>query len=70
MMTSKKYLQKSEQVERSREMQEFTNTAKDELNTDEDKKCVYYNECYLQVRNGGICDFGCKDRVTRTGGKE
>lgn len=44
-------------------MQEFENTAKDEWNSDEDKKCVYYNDCYLQVRNGGVCTYKCPDRI-------
>ena len=44
-------------------MEEFENTARDELNSEEDKKCGYYNECYLQVRNGGICPYKCPDRT-------
>ena len=44
-------------------MEDFENTAKDELNSEEDKKCGYYNECYLQVRNGGMCLYKCPDRT-------
>lgn len=43
-------------------MIEFTNTAVDKYNTDEDRECPYYDECYLQVRQGGMCYSTCKDR--------
>ena len=39
-------------------MQEFDNTAINEsANTD----CIYFNECYLQLRNNGHCFSKCKD---------
>lgn len=39
-------------------MQEFNNTAINEsTNTD----CIYFNECYLQVRNNGYCFSKCED---------
>lgn len=39
-------------------MQEFNHTAINEsTNTD----CIYFNECYLQLRNSGYCFSKCKD---------
>ena len=41
-------------------MQEFNNTAINEsTNTD----CIYFNECYLQLRNNGYCFSKCKDFI-------
>lgn len=42
-------------------MQEFENTARNANNSEDDKKCPYYNDCYLQVRHGGYCYRPCSD---------
>lgn len=39
-------------------MQEFNNTA---INESSNTDCIYFNECYLQLRNNGYCFSKCKD---------
>lgn len=40
-------------------MQEFDNTAA--INESTNTDCIYFNECYLQLRNNGYCFSKCKD---------
>lgn len=44
-------------------MQEFKNTAREDLGNKQN--CPYYDICYLQVRNSGICFQNCKDNPNR-----
>lgn len=39
-------------------MQEFDNTA---INKSANKDCVYFDKCFLQLRNNGFCFSKCKD---------
>lgn len=43
-------------------MQEFEHTSRDDYTyTEQEKSCPYFDGCYIQVRNQGVCRFMCKD---------
>ena len=43
-------------------MQEFEHTSRDDRTyTEEERSCPYFDECYIQVRNQGLCRYMCQD---------
>lgn len=43
-------------------MQEFDHTSRDDRTyTEEERSCPYFDECYIQVRNQGLCRYMCQD---------
>lgn len=42
-------------------MYEFEHTARNANNSEDRRKCPHYDDCYLQVRQGGICYTPCGD---------